>query len=335
LFPSVPFCDLSRAVSPIRQEIETAIQAVIDSGWFLRGPQTEAFEEEWAAYCGQRYCVACNSGTDALTLAATALGLRMAEVQANTLPLTAIGLQRAGVEVRVVEIGSDGRLAQVTPQSVPVLLYGRAATEAESTSVLFDAAHAHGWKPPLHASACWSFYPTKTLGALGDAGAVTTNDEGLAQSMRDLSGRDDRFYNGRQITSRIDEIQAAVLRVKLRKLDGWLAERRAIAERYRARLPDALTPVGIAPEDFHHLFVVQSDTRDALATGLAAAGIATKVHFPTPLNRYDAPWGQPGEGLAEADRWCGRILSLPCYPGVSMAEIDRVCVEAARLTEPG
>ena len=332
----IPFNDLGRAVDPIRAEVDAAVRRVIDSGWYLRGRETAAFEEEWADYCGQAYCVGCNSGTDALTLAAAALSLERAEVQANTLPLTAIGLHRAGVEVAVAEVGEDGRLAQPTPHSVPVLLFGRPPTPSEAGARLFDAAHSHGWRPPAHATACWSFYPTKTLGALGDAGGVTTHDEGLAQAMRDLSGRDDRFYSGRQLTSRLDEIQAAVLRVKLRRLDSWIEERRAIASWYRRRLPDSVAPVSRSDEDLQHLFVVRTRERDRLARALAEAGVETKVHFPVPLHRYDAPWGRPGRDLPGADRWCGEILTLPCFPGLTRREVEGVCEVVERaVAGPG
>jgi dTDP-4-amino-4,6-dideoxygalactose transaminase len=336
LTPTIPFCDLARSGAAIRADIDAAIARVIDSGWYLRGRETAAFEEEWADYCGQRHCVACNSGTDALTLAAGGFEMRRAEVQANTLALTAIGLHLGGAEVTIADVGEDGRLARVTPESVPVLLFGRLPSPAESDAILFDAAHAHGWRPPAHASACWSFYPTKTLGALGDAGAVTTNDEGLAQAMRDLAGRDDRFYGARQITSRIDEIQAAVLRVKLRRLDGWLDERRAIAGWYRSRLPGSIVPVSRAEGDLQHLFVVRAGDRDGLAQRLEDSGVETKVHFPLPLHRLAGPWRSEGPDLPNADLWCGEILSLPCFPGLTRQEVDRVCAviegDEARLS---
>jgi dTDP-3-amino-3,4,6-trideoxy-alpha-D-glucose transaminase len=327
----IVFCDLRRALAPIRADVDAAVRRVADSGWFLRGKEVAAFEEEWAAYCGQAHCVTCNSGTDALTLAAIAMGRKRVEVQANTLPLTAVGLSRAGATIAVREIGGDGRLAEVTPQAVPVLLYGRAPSAAEAAATLFDAAHAHGWKPPRAAVACWSFYPTKTLGALGDAGAVTTNDAGLASAMRELSGRDDRFYDSRQITSRMDEVQAAVLRVKLRHLDAWIEDRRRIAARYRAGLPGGVAVVTSSPEDLQHLFVIRSDRRDGLAAWLDAAGIATKVHFPVPLHRQTAAWQDGGASFPVAESWCDTVLSLPCYPGFTDAEIDRICDEIGRF----
>src|SRR6516164_5976154 len=132
----IPFCDLSRALTPLRGEIEVAVRSVLDRGWFLRGPETEAFESEWAAYCGQAYCVSCGNGTDALTLGALALGRDHAEIQANTLPLTAIGLRRAGVRVIVRDVDAIGHLREVGPSSVPVLLYGRTPSAAELNATL-------------------------------------------------------------------------------------------------------------------------------------------------------------------------------------------------------
>ena len=329
---SIPFCDLRRSIEPIRREIDAALADVIDSGWFLRGPQVSAFEAEWAAYCGQSYCVTCNSGTDALTLAAMAAGLSDVDVQANTLSLTAIGLKRAGCRVRVGEVDGSGRLAEITANAVPVLLYGRLPTDAEAEATLFDAAHAHGWRPPPHAIACWSFYPTKTLGGLGDGGAVTTNDEHLAAKMRALSGRDDNFYDDRQITSRIDEMQAAVLRVKLRYLDDWLAARREIAGLYWRHLPGKVAKVSQASTDLHHLFVIRSDRRDELAQHLHENGVMTKVHFPLPLHSHNASWANSLQKHPKADEWCETVLSLPCYPGLSDAEVRRICEVVGNFT---
>jgi dTDP-4-amino-4,6-dideoxygalactose transaminase len=330
----VPFCDLTRANNSIRADIDRTIARVIDRGWFLRGAETEAFEAEWAKYCGQLYCVSCNSGTDALTLAATAMELREARVPANTLPLTAIGLARSGAKIIAEEVGGDGRLLEVSLNSVPVLLYGRRASEAELSCRLFDAAHAHGWKPPRTATACWSFYPTKSLGAYGDSGAVTTNDPQLAATMRALSGRDDRLHDSRQITSRMDEIQAAILRVKLLHLDDWLEERRRIAGLYRRWLPEDVPCVSTA-DDLHHLVVIRTDRRDDLQARLARHGIETKIHFPQPLHLQSAPWHASNGGLPGAESWCRSVLSLPCFPGVTDAEIERTCAVVAQWSAQG
>jgi dTDP-3-amino-3,4,6-trideoxy-alpha-D-glucose transaminase len=318
---TIPFCDLGRALAPIRRDIDAAVARVTSSGWFLRGPETTAFEAEWAAYCGQAYCVTCNSGTDALTIAAIALNLSSATIPANTLALTGIGLHRGGARVRLSDVDGDGRmLAATAPDRVPVLLFGHLPEASAVPPSLVDAAHAHGWKPTT--TAAFSFYPTKTLGALGDGGAVTTNDAALARHMQELCGRDDRLHDGRQITSRMDEVQAAVLRVKLHHLDRWLAERQDIAARYQARLaPRGLTRPLPA---LHHLFVFHHDERDDLAGRLALAGVETKVHWRAPLHQLPGPWTQDGP-MDGAERWCARILSLPCYPGLTAGEVDYIC----------
>lgn len=320
--PPVPFLDLARAHNAMRAELDAAIARVMDSQWFLRGPEVDAFEREWAAFCGQAHAVGCNSGTDALTIAATAMGLQRVEVPAATLPLTALGLQRGGAEVILKDVGDDGRLAEAGPDAVPVLFYGRPPNTVEAGARLFDAAHAHGWTVPHGAVAAWSFYPTKTLGALGDGGAVTTDDEGLAREMRMLCGRDDRLLDGRQVTSRMDEIQAAVLRVKLRHLPRWLDERQAIGAAYDRRL----APLGITLEgpSFHHLYVVRVAHRDVLAERMADRGVGVKVHWSLPLHRVPGSWNRSGT-FPMAEAWCASVLSLPCYPGLRDDEVARVC----------
>lgn len=324
----IAFNDLSRIHAPLRDQFRLAMDRIMDSSMYLRGSETAQFEQEWADRCGQRYAVACNSGTDALTLAGVALGMTTAAVPANTLPLTATGLAAAGVRVRVTEVTDSGHLAQMSEDSVPVLLYGRLPLPSETGARLFDAAHAHGWRPPAGATATWSFYPTKTLGALGDAGAVTTDDGGMAQHMRELRGSDDQLYDRRQLTSRIDEVQAAFLRIKLRHLDEWLADRARVAARY----DEALRPIGVRATgpSMHHLYVIRVPDRDRLQQRLANAGIQTKVHWPQSLDRLDGPWTAAEADYPAAHEWAGTVLSLPCYPGLTDAEIDRVTEAVGR-----
>jgi dTDP-3-amino-2,3,6-trideoxy-4-keto-D-glucose/dTDP-3-amino-3,4,6-trideoxy-alpha-D-glucose/dTDP-2,6-dideoxy-D-kanosamine transaminase len=329
----IPLNDLNRQNGPLEAGIRQAFDRVLASGWYLRGSETSHFEAEWATFCGQSHCVSCASGTDALTLAAMALGQRHATIQANTLPLTAIGLHRAGVELMLADVDATGRMATVPADGVPVLLYGRLPTEAEAACRLFDAAHAHGWQPGPQAVACWSFYPTKTLGALGDAGAITTNDARLAAVMRDLAGRDDVFRDGRQMTSRMDEMQAAILRVKLKALPEWIAARQEIGRRYAAALPPSVQPVSTAEGDLQHLAAMRAADRDGLAAHLKQLGIETKIHFPVPLNRQDASWGAPGSDFPGTDAWCASVLTLPCFPGMTLGEVDRVIDAVNRFAE--
>ena len=318
----IPFCDLSRALSPIRNEIDRAIAGCLDQSSFLRGVQTRAFEEEWASFCGQKYAICCNSGTDALTLAATALGISSAMIPANTLPLTGIGLHRGGVKVSIAEINNEGWMLEQCDDAVPVLIYGRIPDPYSPVAKLYDAAHAHGWKPPAKSVAAWSFYPTKSLGALGDAGAITTNDDALAALMRELSGRDDQLHDRRQITSRIDEIQAAILRVKLRYLELWLVQRSEIGELYNKRLSGL--GITLSGESLHHLYVVRVTRRDGLMAFLSQRGIGSKIHWAQPLHKISGPWQHYGTYF-QSESWCDSILSLPCFPGLRADEINIIC----------
>jgi dTDP-4-amino-4,6-dideoxygalactose transaminase len=203
-------------------------------------------------------------------------------------------------------------------------MFGQLPAPDAPRARLYDAAHAHGWKPPAGAVAAWSFYPTKTLGCLGDAGAVTTDDASLAEEMRRLCGRDDQLHDRRQITSRIDEIQAAVLRVKLRHLDDWLEQRSEIGAIYDA----FLGPLGITlgQPSLNHLYVVRVRGRQRLMAHLSGLGIQTKLHWETPLHRMSGPWTAVGD-FPIAEDWCGSILSLPCFPGLRREEVERVCHE--------
>jgi dTDP-4-amino-4,6-dideoxygalactose transaminase len=319
----IAFNDLARLNGDLRRGIDRAIGRVLDSGMFLRGAECAAFEEEWAQACGQRFAVVCNSGTDALTLAAAALELDSASVQANTLSLTAIGLHRGGAKVAVREIDERGHLAEAFDDAVPVLLFGRLPTEVERAASVVDAAHAHGWRPEPQMTTAWSFYPTKTLGGLGDGGAVTTNDPAAAQAMREIRGVDDQFHHNRQITSRMDELQAAVLRVKLRHLPEWIAARRQVAAHYDERLCD----LGICESEasLHHLYIIRTDRRDQLGRFLAARGIETKVHWEVSLADTPGPWLAPDRSYARSRAWSSEVVSLPCHPFLSAGEIDRVC----------
>ena len=318
----IPYLDLRRANGPLIKDIQRAVDGCLRRSSYLRGPETEAFEAEWAARCEQKYAVACNSGTDALTISAAALNLDRATIPANTLPLTGIGLSRAGARVTLAEVGDDGWMVAAAPRQVPVLLYGRIPKALHADWILYDAAHAHGWIPPAGAHAAWSFYPTKSLGAIGDAGAVTTNDAALAAAMRDICGRDDVLRDERQITSRMDEIQAATLRVKLKHLEAWLMQRAEIANWYQSRLQ----PLGVtlAGESLHHIYAVRVADRDKLQEHLSRKGIETKVHWRLPLNAVAGPWDRAGH-FPQAHRWANEVLSLPMYPGLTAPEVTYIC----------
>jgi dTDP-4-amino-4,6-dideoxygalactose transaminase len=318
----IAYLDLKPMNDQLASQISSALSDCMSKSSYLRGPQTQAFEEEWAEFCGQKFTVACNSGTDALTIAAKALQLQTVKVQANTLALTGIGLALGGAQVEICEINSEGRISNSDGDCVPVLLFGQTPLPDAPNAQLYDAAHAHGWQPPVNSQAAWSFYPTKSLGAFGDAGAITTNDPGLAETMLEICGRDDQMRNPQQITSRIDEIQAAILRIKLKHLPSWLEQRKNIADVYSSRLSHL--GVTLNGDSFNHIYAIRSEYRTALREYLLGKGIETKIHWDKSLNKIDGPWKAPHEYL-QAEKWADEILSLPIYPGLSQEDVTYIC----------
>lgn len=342
---SIPFLDLSRRTKRYRPELDAAIARVLDTGRYILGPELEAFETEWAAACGAKCAVGVGCGTQAIELILRARGIGVgAEVimPAITAPFTALGILAAGATAVVADV--DPHTLLLDPESVeeamsgrtkallPVHLYGRVMDLAEfdgrGLTIVQDAAHAHGVPLNYEHPAAFSFYPTKNLGAFGDAGAILTNDEKLAVRLR-------RLRNGGQgqwavttdqgINSRLDEIQAAILRVLLRHLPEDLARRRVIARRYAAIRP----PVGGMPEDElghgFHLYVIRDENREELRSRLRAAGVETLVHYPIPIHRQPLFRYQSGFGLPVAERACEEIVSLPLNAEMSDEEVDLIC----------
>ena len=317
----IPLNNLRISNDLVIEQINRAIHKVITSGNYLFGKETKKFSVEWSKYCGQKFCIPCKNGTDALSLAAKALNIKKAIVQANTIPLTAQGLYLGGAKITISDVNTDGRSNIISKNLVPVLLYGRQPTKDELKSKIFDAAHAHGWKPPKHAVACWSFYPTKILGGMGDSGAVTTNDPLIAKKIAELSGSRDILNNPKQINSRIDEIQASILRIKLKFLDEYIFERRKIASLYQENLINTVRIVSSVNNDFHHLLVIYAPhNRDKLKRYLLERGIETKVHYPIPLNKIKSTWFNKKQ-LENANIWSEHILSLPMFIGIKKSTI--------------
>ena len=352
----LPVTDLGRAHAAIRPELDAAVARVLDRNWYILGPEVEAFETAFAAYCGVAHAVGCASGTDALSLTLRALGLGPGD-EVITTALTAAATAGAILAVGATPVFADCDPptrnldpkhveALVTPRTralLPVHLYGRPAeldslgtiAARHGLALVEDAAQAHGarWRGrpagSIGLAGCFSFYPTKNLGALGDGGAVVTNDGALAERLRRLRnhGQSSRYHHIEQSgNSRLDELQAALLSVKLRHLDGWNAERRAQATRYLAQLKGA--PFGLPPANDEtatscwHLFVIESAEREALRGRLAAAGVGTDIHYPTPLHlqpAYAAYGSGPGS-LPVAERLADTIVSLPLFPGLTAEE---------------
>ena len=354
------FYDLGLDDAALREALDQAYRRVMDSGWMVLGPEVEAFEQEFAAFCGAAHAVGVGNGYDALVLALRAAAVGSGDeviVPAHTfaatwLAVVAVGAVPVPVEVDPATYTLDpaGAAAAVTPRTraiIPVSLYGHPAdmeplmalAGRHGLFVLEDAAQSHGATyrgrrtgTLAHATA-FSFYPTKNLGALGDGGAVTTDDPDLAERLRAL-----RNYGSREkyrheiagVNSRLDELQAAFLRARLTRLGESNQRRRALAADYRAALdgiPDLALPIAANwGEHAHHLYVVRSPRRDDLQGCLKAAGVETLIHYPIPCHLQPAFAGlgfRRGD-FPLAERLADEVLSLPFWPGMPAEDVAAV-----------
>jgi len=357
----VQFLDLRAPYVELRNEIDTAIQRVLESGWYLLGEEISAFESEYAAYVGANHCVGVGNGLDALRLSLEAIGVgHGAEVivPSNTYIATWLAVTQVGATVVPVEPDPEtfnidpARIEDaITPRTrviLPVHLYGQPAdidaiqeiARRRSLRVLEDAAQAHGARVRGKAVGAgdivaWSFYPGKNLGALGDAGAVTTDDADLADRLRVLRnyGSRTKYQNEvRGYNSRLDELQAAVLRAKLPHLDEWNARRAAQAQRYACELRAADVSLPWVPtwaDTVWHLYVVRSTCRDALRAHLSASGVDTLIHYPLPPHRQPAyaDMGFDQDAFPIASTIANEVLSLPIGPHMT-AEQQRFVIDA-------
>jgi dTDP-4-amino-4,6-dideoxygalactose transaminase len=346
--------------------IREAVERVIASGWFILGPELAAFEEEFAAASGVAHAVGVNTGTDAIALALRGLGVGPGD-EVITTPLSAaysaLAIMMAGATPVFADIDPD-RLtvdpaaieAAITPRTaalLPVHLYGQSADMTRITAlaarhnlaVVEDACQAHlatcEGRPvgTFGAAGAFSFYPTKNLGALGDAGAIVTNDGALAARLKRLrnGGQTDRYHHAEfGVNSRLDEMQAAILRARLPRLRTWTARRRELGGRYRAALGAA--PVVVPPEcdpgHVYHLFPVLTSDRVAFMSHMEAAGVSTIIHYPVPIPLQGALAGQPAARCPVADRVCGEVCSIPLHPRLTDTEADAVAAAVRRWNPP-
>lgn len=354
----VPFNQLLSLHAAQRDALAEALIAVLDSGWFVLGPQVERFEADFAAFCGTPHCVGVGNGSEALELALRALGVvagdRVATV-ANAGYYASTAILACGARPLFVEI--EERHLNLDPQALEAVLlqrpralvvthlYGQLAEieaivarcHAADVPVIEDCAQAHGARRggrmagSFGALGCFSFYPTKNLGALGDGGAVVTRDSALAERVRQLRqyGWGDKYSvelsGGRN--SRLDEMQAAVLNVELPLLDDRNARRRQIAAQYKAGLNHpAIRPLQRgSDDDVVHLYVVCCEERDRLQQHLASRGVQSAVHFPIADHRQRALLASnETPDLPLTERACAEVLSLPCHPALNDAEIQHV-----------
>lgn len=360
----IPFLDLKAPHVELREEIAEAIARVVGSGWYILGPEVDAFEAEYAAWCEAAHCIGLANGLDALHLALRAMDVGPGDeviVPSNTYIATWLAVSQCGaVPVPVEPVDATYNLdpdrieAAITPRTrviLPVHLYGQPAdlepilaiARKHGLRVLEDGAQAHGARYKgrrvgAHGDAvAWSFYPGKNLGALGDGGAVTTDDPQIADRLRVLRNYGSRAKYVNEVqgwNSRLDPIQAAVLRVKLKHLDDWNARRAAIARQYIEALADSGLTLPYAPEwaeSAWHLFVVRHPQRDALQARLAEAGVGSLIHYPIPPHRQ-AAYAEAGfaqDAFPLASQMAEEVLSLPMGPQQS-EEQTRAVIEAVR-----
>ena len=361
----VPLNDLLRQTRALQAEISASVNRVLASGWYILGKECAAFEAEFAAYCGVGHCVSVANGTEALELGLRAVGIGPGDLvatAANAGGYATAAIRQIGAEPLYVDVDAATMTlcprdlaARLTPSvraAIATHLYGRmadlpallAVTNGAGVPLVEDCAQAHGaamggkkagsWG----ALGCFSFYPTKNLGALGDGGAITTDDAGLAARVKSLrqygwSGKYHCAEYGRN--SRLDEMQAAILRAKLPHLDGWNARRREIAAAYsRALAGQEVT----CPRDFSeryvaHLYVIRTACRDEVRAALRARGIATDIHYPVPDHMQAAALGSKAArtALPVTERLAREILTLPCYAELRDDEIVAVVEALAAL----
>jgi dTDP-4-amino-4,6-dideoxygalactose transaminase len=364
----VPFLDLAAPYGELRGEIDDAVARIMAGGWYLLGDELRLFEEEFARYVGVRHCVGVANGLDALRLTLLAMGIGPGDeviVPSHTFIATWLGVSQSGATPVPVE--PDPATYNLDPERVedavtartrailPVHLYGQPARMEEIRAiaarrgllVLEDAAQAHGASygrvraGALGDAAAWSFYPGKNLGAMGDGGAVTTDDDSVADRLRALRNYGSRVKYVHEVAgynSRLDDLQAAILRVKLRHLDAWNARRRDVAERYRASLSDCgvvLPEVAADVEPSWHLFVIRTADREELQREMREDGIESLIHYPIPPHRQGAyrSLGHSEGDFPLAERLAREVLSLPIGPHLSWEAQDRVIDSVRRHTE--
>lgn len=358
----VPFLDLKSANHTYEAELGESFGRVLESGWFIQGKELEAFETEFAAYCQVNHCLGVGNGLDALRLLLAAYGIGPGDeviVPSNTFIATWLAVTQCGATPIPAEpdplthnVGPQSIEAAITPRTaaiIPVHLYGQPAdmdpineiAARHGLLIIEDAAQSQGarykGKPTggLGHAAATSFYPGKNLGALGDGGAILTNDAAVAEKVRQLRnyGSPVKYqHDSLGFNSRLDELQAAFLRVKLRDLDRANARRREIADQYTAALTAGPVRPPVVPtwaESVWHLYVVRTEARDALQAHLKVHGVQTLVHYPIPPHRQKCYAAMKYRALPVADKLAAEILSLPIFPSMNDAEIkyviDKLC----------
>jgi dTDP-4-amino-4,6-dideoxygalactose transaminase len=363
----IPFGDLKRQHELLRSELEQAFSKNLASGWFILGKELEKFEEDFAGYCGRKYGIGVGNATDAIFLTLKAQGIREGDeviTVANTAIPTCSAIVASGAKLVLVDTKKDylmdtskiGRA--ITPETkaiIPVHLYGQTCNmettlkiaEAHHLRIIEDCAQAHGAKQlgqrtPIKGTGCFSFYPSKNLGAMGDGGIIVTDDKELAEKLRLIRnyGQPQTYVSTEPgYNSRLDELQAAILGIKLKHLEVWNARRREIAHIYNSLLEGLVeTPKeNTGNSHVYHLYVIKTQKRDDLKDYLRTRGIDTKVHYPVPIHLQPgfASLGYKPGDFPNSEKYSQEILSLPMFPELRDEEVVRICEEVKnwRLTK--
>lgn len=353
----VDFANFIKMHSEIQEEIETKIMEVVKSNYFISGPNVKQFEKDFANYIGTEYCIGVGNGLDGLTLSLRAMGVEKDDeviIPSHTFIATALAVSNIGAIPVFVEPNENDytidsnkieeKITDKTKAIIAVHLYGQCAdmdpimeiARKHNLLVLEDAAQAHGAKykgrkaGSLGDIAEFSFYPGKNLGAMGDGGCITTNNKQLADKVRMLSnyGSQEKYkHELKGVNSRLDEIQASILDVKLKQLDKWNEFRRKVAEKYIAGInnPKIILPkISDYNEHVWHLFVVRTDNRKSLQDYLLANGIQTLIHYPTAIHKQEAYKEFSNLNLPLAEKYANEVLSLPMYYGITDEQIQYV-----------
>lgn len=357
----MPFVDFKREYQGIKDEINEAVSRVLESGWFVLGDELKNFEKEFASYLGAKYAIGVNSGTDALHLALIAAGVKKGDeviTVSNTFISTVLAIFWVGAKPILVDIDVstynldikklEERITKKTKVILPVHLYGYPCEMDKimeiagkyNLKVVEDACQAHGslYKGKKLGTigdiGCFSFYPAKNLGAYGDAGAIVTNNEKIAEKLyklRNYGQREKYYYQTKGFNSRLDEIQAAILRVKLKHLDRWNSQRRTIAGKYRQSLKGL--PIIFPPVDTddcqgnNYVFVIRIKSRNALQKYLLDNNINTLIHYPLPIHLQESckELFNQSKRLDLTENILNEIISLPIFPQMKFSEVDLVC----------
>lgn len=355
----IPFASFEAMHNELKKELDEAVQGVMSCNWFIRGEKNKTFERQFAQYCGTKYCVGCGNGMDALSLLLKAYGIKAGDeviVPSNTfiatvLAITGVGAIPVFVEPKIDDYTIDvskieEKITRKTKVILPVHLYGQTADMDKVNEVaqryglitIEDAAQAHGagYKGKkagnLGDAAGFSFYPGKNLGAMGDAGAITTNDKTIAEKVSILAnyGSDFKYHHIYQgVNSRLDELQAAILSVKLKKLDDWNQDRQRVAKEYLEGICNKKIVKPVASdgrEHVWHIFALRTKERDELKTHLNGHGIETNIHYPIPIHLQKGYYDlniKEGE-LPIAEEISNTELSIPIYYGMGKKQIDYI-----------